>query len=68
MQIIIDRIEGDVAIVEFPDMTTKDVPLCLFPEAKEGDSYIISKNEGETADRHNRIQDKFNRLKSIENN
>jgi len=62
MKVTIDRIEGDQAVVEFPGMTTVSVPLSLFPGAKEGDVYKISKDEDEAAERKNRIKDKFNRL------
>ena len=68
MQITIDRIEGDFAVVEIPDMTTIDVPLALFPGVKEGDVYIISKDESEAAERRNRIQSKFDRLKEAKDN
>jgi len=63
MQVIIDRIEGDQAVIEFTDMTTVAVPLSLFPDAKEGDVYRISKDEREANKRKNNIQDKFDRLK-----
>lgn len=63
MQVIIDRIEGNQVIVEFPDMTTDILPLSVFPGAKEGDVYHITKDESETADRRKRIQEKFSKLK-----
>ena len=61
-RITIDRIEGDFAVVELPDMITIDVPLVLFPGVKEGDNYIISK--ADATECRDRIQDKFDRLKS----
>lgn len=63
MQIIIDRIEGDMAVVELPDRRTVVVPLSFFPDAKEGGVYEITKNEDETAEREKRIQSKFDKLK-----
>ena len=63
MQIIIDRIEGEFAVVELPDMTTVNVPLGLFPDAQEGCVYQISKDNDEEAERRKRIQGKFDRLK-----
>ena len=63
MRIVIDRFEGDYAIVELPDKSTWNVPRLLFPGAKEGDGYIISKDESGTADRQREIQSKFDRLK-----
>ena len=66
MQFTIDRIEGDIAVVEFEDMTTAAAPLRLFPGAKEGDIYNIVKDESGAAERRDRIQDKFNRLKGTD--
>ncbi len=44
MELIIDRIEADVAVCENIDRTTTDIPLILLPEGvKEGD--VIIKNE-----------------------
>ena len=63
MRIIIDRFEGNYAVVELPDKSTWNVPRELFPDAVEGDSYVISKDENETADCQERIEDKFARLK-----
>jgi len=66
MKIIIDRIEGAFAVAELPDMSTINVPLALLPGAKEGDVYLIEKDEATTAETKNRIQDKFNQLRSDE--
>jgi len=62
MRIIIDRFEGDYAVIELPDRSTVNVPKTLFAEAIEGDSYIILKDKNQ-AERLNNIQSKFNRLK-----
>ena len=64
-QIIVDRIEGDSAVVELPDMTMVDVPLSLLPGAKEGDVYRIFKDEAESNKRKNRIQELFDRLTEL---
>ena len=64
MRIIIDRIEGNIAVVELENMTTADAPISLFPGAVEGGVYTISKDESETADRKQKIQSKFDRLKT----
>lgn len=38
-----DRIEGQFAVIEFPDRTTKDVPLNeLLVELKPGDCFLYS--------------------------
>ena len=42
MQIVIDRFEGDYAIVELPDRTMVDLHRRFLPEsAKEGDVFDI---------------------------
>jgi hypothetical protein len=63
MRIIVDRIEGEFVVAELPDKTMLSVPLRLFPDAAEGNVYDIIKNTDETADRLERINEKFNRLK-----
>ena len=40
MRIIIDRFEGDIAVVELGDKTI-NAPRELFPKAKEGDTVEI---------------------------
>ncbi|WMJ24344.1 DUF3006 domain-containing protein [Paludicola sp. MB14-C6] len=52
MQVIIDRFEGNFAIVELDNKTTVDMPKCLLPDdALEGDVIIIEIDKGETAKR-----------------
>jgi len=63
MIIVIDRFEGDFAVVELPDSGTLDVPRELFPGALEGDRYIIGKDEAGTTEARERIQSKFDQLK-----
>ena len=41
MRVIIDRFEGDTAVVEL-DGETMNAPRALFAEAKEGDAVVIS--------------------------
>lgn len=41
MKLIIDRLEGDLAVVEL-DEKTLNVPRALFPEAREGDTVEIT--------------------------
>ena len=46
MKGIIDRFEGDYAVVEFDGKEMKDIPRCeLTPEAKEGDVIILLKGK-----------------------
>lgn len=42
MKLIIDRIEEDVIVAEAPDKSLVNLPLRLFPEAREGDSLSLS--------------------------
>lgn len=56
MEVIIDRFEGNYAIVELPDMTFEDMPISLIPsEAKEGDVISIEINSEVTNMRKSRI-------------
>ena len=62
MQIIIDRFETKYAIVELPDGNKIDIPRELFPDAVEGDVYVISKDADEKEKREIRIQKKLDNL------
>ena len=57
MQVIIDRIEGEYAVVELEDGNIIDVPKELFNDAKEGDIIDISINQELTDERKNEIND-----------
>lgn len=41
MRVIIDRFEGDIAVVELQERTL-NVPRALFPDAHEGDTVEIT--------------------------
>lgn len=56
MQVIIDKFEGDFAVVELPDKTTANLPKVLIPEADEGDVLDISVNKKETEERTKTIR------------
>jgi len=57
MKVIIDRFEGEYAIVELPDRSTVDMPKKLIPQgAKEGDVLKIEVDKDETAKRKERIK------------
>lgn len=57
MKVIIDRFEGDYAVVELPDRSTIDMSKKLIPQgAKEGDVLKIEIDKDETAKRRERIQ------------
>jgi len=64
MRVIIDRFEGEFAVVELPDskkMVT--VPIELFPDAAEGDIVDITINRQETKNREKAINERFDKLK-----
>ena len=63
MKMMIDRFEGNYAVVELPDKSIWNVPRAFFPGAAEGDVYTISKDGSETTKRKHRIQSKFDRMK-----
>ena len=49
LKIIIDRFEGDFAVVELEDKSFVDMPMALVPEgSKEGDVLEIQINQEET--------------------
>lgn len=63
MNFIIDRFEGDYAVVELENKDMIDIPRTILPvDAKEGDIINISIQETETEKQKKRIQDKFNSL------
>jgi hypothetical protein len=45
LKVIIDRFEGDRAILEIKEGVFVDAPAVLFPDAVEGDVIIIKKDE-----------------------
>ena len=45
IKVIIDRFEGDRAILEIKEGLFVDAPSILFPDAVEGDVIIIKKDE-----------------------
>ena len=55
MKVIIDRFEGEDAIVELPDKRMANLPRVLVPEAVEGDVIRIEIDEEETHARAGRI-------------
>ena len=66
MKVIIDRFEGDYAVVELPDMSTVDMPIQLVPEgAKEGDVLIIEIDIEETKKREEQIKKLMDELWNI---
>mgnify|MGYP001182008488 CR=1 FL=1 len=57
MNLIIDRFEGEYAVVELPDKTFVNIPKKALPEeTKEGDIITITVNKGETEKRKKKIR------------
>ena len=53
MKVIIDRFEGEFAVVELAIGKTINVPKELFTNAKEGDVFRIEFDKSETESRKN---------------
>ncbi|NTW96628.1 MAG: DUF3006 domain-containing protein [Erysipelotrichaceae bacterium] len=62
MKVIIDRFEGDYAVVELPNETFIDVPKALFPDAKEGDVIDVSVDKEDTERRKAKIEELMKEL------
>jgi len=63
MRYIIDRFEGDFAVVELKSKELVNIPKMALPEnCREGDIIIISLDVNETEKRKNMILEKFNRI------
>lgn len=63
MKFIIDRFEGEFAVVELPDRKTISLPKAAIPpEAKEGDVLSLVIESEETAARKAAIQSKIKNL------
>ncbi len=60
MKVIIDRFEGDYAVVELENGEFADMPKVFVPNAKEGD--IVTITVSEDKDRKKRIEDLANEL------
>ena len=63
MRIIIDHIEGDIAVCELEDRRIVRIPLCVFPDAKDADIYTIEKDEEEQEERTSKARSLFDKLK-----
>ena len=60
---IIDRFEGNYAVIELENGSFENMPRTLLPaNAKEGDCIIISIDNNTTAERAKRIENKMNKL------
>lgn len=55
MEVVIDRFEGEIAIVELPDKRFAEIALALLPGAEEGDVVEITLNQAKTEMRKKEI-------------
>lgn len=60
MDVIVDRIEGDYAIVEIDKGKMCNLPLELVPNIKEGDVVTITINKDKTEARKKTIEELMN--------
>ena len=56
MKVVIDRFEGEYAVVEIDDGTFGRISKAVLPGAREGDVVSIEIDHGETQMRRERIQ------------
>ena len=62
MKVIIDRFEGDYAVVEIEIGKCVNIPKILIPNAKEGDVIKIEIDKKETFERKKHIQKLMNNV------
>lgn len=66
MNVIIDRFEGEFAVVELQDGKLCNMPICLVPEgASEGSVIEISCCDADSENREKRIRGKMDKLFGI---
>jgi phosphoribosylformylglycinamidine (FGAM) synthase PurS component len=62
MKVIVDRFEGDYAVVEIAIGKCVNIPRVLVPDAKEGDIIKIEIEKKETEKRKKYIKDLMNNV------
>lgn len=63
MKLIIDRFEGDFAVIELPDGKMIDCPKAVLPDdAKEGSILNITVDETATNDKLKTVTERMNKL------
>ncbi len=60
MDVIVDRIEGDYAVVEIDKGNMVNLPIELVPNVKEGDVVTITINKDKTEKRKKTIEELMN--------
>ena len=62
MKVIVDRFEGDYAVVEIAIGKCVNIPRVLVPDAKEGDIIKVEIEKKETEERKKYIKDLMNNV------
>ena len=62
MKVIIDRFEGEFAVVEIDEGVFADLPKVLIPDAKVGDVINIAIDEAATKSRKEAVLDLMNQV------
>lgn len=62
MKVVIDRFEGEYAVVEIEIGKTVNIPKVLVPNAKEGDIVNIEVDKNETTKRKKHINKLMNKV------
>ena len=60
MDVIVDRVEGDYAVVEIDKGKMCNLPLVFVPNVKEGDVVTITINKDKTEERKKTIEELMN--------
>ena len=60
MDVIVDRIEGDYAVLEIEKGKMCNLPIELVPNVKEGDAVTIIINKDKTEERKKTIEELMN--------
>ena len=60
MEVIVDRIEGDYAVVEIDKGKMCNLPIEVVPNVKEGDIVTITINKDKTEERKKIIEELMN--------
>ena len=63
MKIIIDRIEGDIAVCEIDGKRFVNLPVSLFENASERDIYLLTKDDASKAESMEKARLLFDKLK-----
>ena len=63
MRVIVDRFEGNIAVVELEDGSVIDCPKAILPpNAKEGSIINITVDENATNEKLQRVTERMNKL------